>query len=811
MGRESLFPDFFWYRAVVGGPAPRRERIAMKPWKSSSMSVFFTLILTTLAIFLHAVSAESIWAAGDAPAVTRWAAPDDRNRPIHSIQPQTKPLRIQKVTPSSTSRLPRLGDGPETPAGRIAIVVHQDIHDLILEGLSQYEADLAAMGYSTVELVFDSGTPEGLRASLAQLHGEPESLVGAVLVGEIPYIVFEMYDEFERDELGSPIRQFTDFPCDLFFMDLNGQWADTLDDGDIRAGNGKYDTWSGDKALEIWVCRLKAANLTGFNVSELPTDAFQAYMLASYFSKNHRYRVGSDVPTRAALVYNDDPWQYLGSDDAQALSEVFGASNVVSELDPLITTKADYLTTRIPAAPQLIFLRSHGYSEGHMFYPDDDFVTSGDYRIVNPHTPFFSLYVCSGSDFSVDNNLAGTIALSPDDAGLLAWGSTKTGGMWDDRPYYEALAQGEIFGEAFKRWYNGIVESQIYPEQFIHEWWAGMVLIGDAALKPLTDASPTGSLTVTLFPPEAASAGAKWSVDGVTWRNSGETVTGLSVLGEHTLRFSDAQGWITPQRQRVTFRQGPAQSVSSSYHAMTGTVDVAIFPQEAADAGARWSTDGGATWHPPGSPVSVPIGQYMVLFRQVTGWITPPSQSVTVQSGAVSQLQATYNPLLSADFTATLTSGKIPLTVTFADHTTDLGGAPTKWAWDFGDGGKSTSRNPVYVYRKSGSFTVSLTVTSSDGTTSVRTYSDFITAYVAPRASFTVSPVRVRAGQPVRFTDKSPGAVVSRSWSFGNGQTSSDQNPVQIYGAPGRYMARLTVNGPDGSSSTMSKLITVLR
>ena len=267
----------------------------MKLWKSSSMSVFFTLALTTLGFLLHTASTGQTWAAGDppeasqalishfaapenAPAVTRWMDPHNRGRLTHSIQPQTEPLRIQKVTPSSTGRLPRLGDGPETSADRIAVVVHQEIHDLILDGLSQYEADLAAMGYSTVKLVFESGTPEGLRASLAQLHGEPESLVGAVLIGEIPYVLFEMYDEFERDELGRPIRQYTDFPSDLFFMDLNGQWADTLDDGEIQAGNGKYDTWSGAKDLEIWVCRLKAANLTGFNVSEMPTESFQAYM-----------------------------------------------------------------------------------------------------------------------------------------------------------------------------------------------------------------------------------------------------------------------------------------------------------------------------------------------------------------------------------------------------------------------------------------------------------------------------------------------------------------------------------------------------
>ncbi|MHC1744099.1 MAG: PKD domain-containing protein [Syntrophobacteraceae bacterium] len=864
------------------------------------MSVFFTLGLIMLSVFLPVVSVERSWGAGNepefgqstdsqiaaqenAPAVTRWAAPHNRSRQSHAIQPVTEPSRIRKIAPSTPSRIPRLADEPEIPAGRIAIVVHQDVYDLILEELSQYEADLAATGYATVTLVFDSGTPEDLRADLAELYAEPASLVGTVLVGEIPYIIFEMYDEFA----GAP-REYTDFPCDLFFMDLDGEWADSLSDVEIQAGNGKYDSWSGNRNLEIWASRLKAANLTDFNISGLSPEDFQAYMLAAYFTKNHAYRVGSSVPTDAGLVYNDDLWQALGQGDATALSLVFGESNVISEVDPLVTSKTDYLYQRLPTAPQLIMLRSHGFPGGHLFDPEGEVVASEDYRTVDPHTPFFSLYVCSGSDFTIDNNLAGTITLNPDDSGLLAWGTTKTGGMWNDASYYEALAQGQPFGEAFRRWYNGMAGGQIYTEQFIREWWAGMVLIGDAALKPVTNASPTGSLTVTLLPVEASNAEAKWSVDGVTWRNSGETVTGLCILGEHTIHFADVPGWITPQRQRVTFRNGPVQTVSSTYGTADGTVDVTVLPQEAVAAGAQWSIDGGATWHNPGSPVSVPAGVHTVTFRQledwntpasqsvtvqngsiseiqgiyapangivdvtvlpqeavdegaqwsidggttwhnpgppvsvpsgvhtvtfrqIAGWSTPASQSVTIRNGSTSEVQGTYNAFFRADFTATATTGKVPLRVGFQDNSYLMGGAPKKWLWDFGDGGKSTRQNPVYAYKKPGSYTVTLTVTAADGTTRVRSYPSYITPYAVPKASFTSSPARIKVGQAVSFLDKSTGTIVSRSWSFGNGQSSADQMPITTYHSPGRYTVSLMVHGPAGSTSTISRAITVLK
>ncbi|MCP1715003.1 PKD repeat protein [Methanocalculus alkaliphilus] len=62
------------------------------------------------------------------------------------------------------------------------------------------------------------------------------------------------------------------------------------------------------------------------------------------------------------------------------------------------------------------------------------------------------------------------------------------------------------------------------------------------------------------------------------------------------------------------------------------------------------------------------------------------------------------------NFTSNVTTGTAPLTVQFTDLTTH---APTTWAWDFGDGGTSTARNPTHTYLAPGTYTVSLTVTKS--------------------------------------------------------------------------------------------------
>lgn len=76
-----------------------------------------------------------------------------------------------------------------------------------------------------------------------------------------------------------------------------------------------------------------------------------------------------------------------------------------------------------------------------------------------------------------------------------------------------------------------------------------------------------------------------------------------------------------------------------------------------------------------------------------------------------------------AAFSASPTSGKVPLKVTFTDKST---GTPTKWKWNFGDGKTSAKQNPVHKYYKAGKYTVTLTVSNAAGINKV-TKSKYIT------------------------------------------------------------------------------------
>lgn len=81
-----------------------------------------------------------------------------------------------------------------------------------------------------------------------------------------------------------------------------------------------------------------------------------------------------------------------------------------------------------------------------------------------------------------------------------------------------------------------------------------------------------------------------------------------------------------------------------------------------------------------------------------------------------------------------------------------------------------------------------------------------------PMADFSFSPDEPRVGQTVTFTDTSTdgGTIVSRSWDFGDGNTSTDANPTHTYAAPGTYRVSLLVSNDADLSTTVAKTITVL-
>ncbi|GEM_PF-6904508 len=158
-----------------------------------------------------------------------------------------------------------------------------------------------------------------------------------------------------------------------------------------------------------------------------------------------------------------------------------------------------------------------------------------------------------------------------------------------------------------------------------------------------------------------------------------------------------------------------------------------------------------------------------------------------------------------ANFTANITSGTAPLSVNFTDLSTNT---PISWLWDFGDGNTSTDQNPTHTYVLAGTYNVSLNATNVGGS-NVCTQTNYITAAIAPVANFSANVTSGALPLTVNFTDESTNAPISWLWNFGDGNTSTDQNPTHTYTAVGTYNVSLNATNVGGSNtSTQASYIT---
>ncbi|WP_410507017.1 PKD domain-containing protein [Methanosarcina hadiensis] len=159
-----------------------------------------------------------------------------------------------------------------------------------------------------------------------------------------------------------------------------------------------------------------------------------------------------------------------------------------------------------------------------------------------------------------------------------------------------------------------------------------------------------------------------------------------------------------------------------------------------------------------------------------------------------------------ANFSASHTSGKAPLTISFTDEST---GSPSSWRWTFGDGGNSTEQNPVHTYNKSGLYSVALTANNENGSNTLAR-----TGYIAISnplvAAFSASPASGPVPLSVSFIDNSTGSPDSWTWAFGDGNTSTEKNPIHVYDRTGQFTVSLTVNNSGNTSTeTRSRYIVV--
>jgi len=149
-----------------------------------------------------------------------------------------------------------------------------------------------------------------------------------------------------------------------------------------------------------------------------------------------------------------------------------------------------------------------------------------------------------------------------------------------------------------------------------------------------------------------------------------------------------------------------------------------------------------------------------------------------------------------ADFIHDTTHALLP--TQFTDLSTTSNGVINSWEWDFGDGGSSTLQHPTHVYTTADTYTVCLIIETTLGCSDTTCHSVLVGPQ-HPQASFVTVPVC--EGDSMCFSDQSNaygGVIASWLWYFGDGQSSTDQNPCHIYTTFGIYNVMLIVTNDFG-------------
>jgi PKD repeat protein len=159
--------------------------------------------------------------------------------------------------------------------------------------------------------------------------------------------------------------------------------------------------------------------------------------------------------------------------------------------------------------------------------------------------------------------------------------------------------------------------------------------------------------------------------------------------------------------------------------------------------------------------------------------------------------------------TAGFTVSCVKLACSFTDGTTDGDGTVAAWAWDFGDGTTAAEPSPGHTFAADGSYAVSLTATDDAGAASAP-FTQVVTVAenFAPTAAFTPSCARLDCTLADGSTDVD-GTIVSWSWDFGDGTTSTDPSPAHSFAQGGTYTVALVVTDDGGKTGSASQPVTV--
>ncbi len=422
-------------------------------------------------MFRYRLCAVALWALILRPAVVRATFEEFDTVPVTRwVDGGGAYLKtLEQVRASWRSDMPFYISAVKPPSRQeqvCCIVVNDDLYPDIEQKLTKdFAGALEREGYAVNIYRSSGGKPEDLRDFLIGRYNQAPGEFTAIFVGDLPVAMFEINGGFEN---GRP------FPCDLFYMDLDGVWKDE------NYEEGVYDVHEGAVEADIGFGRLTAGSLSYGGSPE-------AGLVNHYLDKVSAYRAGELRCLDKALCYVDDDWEPWGLEWANNLRLAY--PEAVAVYDPYTTWDTDY-ETRLRHDYEFIQVCVHSNPLLHAFHRPGNqvgYTYMAELYGIKPLALFYNLFACSNARFTETDYMAGWYAFMENSYGLAAVGSTKTGGMLHFDDFYRPLGGGETLGEALRFWLAKWADAN---GETSRDWHYGMTVIGDPTLRIRPDYIP---------------------------------------------------------------------------------------------------------------------------------------------------------------------------------------------------------------------------------------------------------------------------------------------------------------------------------
>lgn len=341
---------------------------------------------------------------------------------------------------------------------KILIIADKTLYDNIASYILRYAHDIHNYFGCQVDIFTVEGeTYEDVKNLIVS---QSTNLSGVVLIGDIieaNYFTCEVINEKNEREWDNET-----FPCDLYYMDLDGTWTDD--------GTGILTSHIGDVKPEIFVGRINSAGMGGNELDEIKL----------FFDRDHDYWIGRNVLNkRYALTFTEENWDY--GTFWNAVSPLYGSDNF-DVVKAHQFTETNYLTCLNNSKYEFLQIACHSAPSSHLF------ILNGNYSLVQQSTIYnapkqqvgYNLFCCGACKWTYSSSqrcLGESYLYGEQTKALAVVGSTKTGSMLQFGKFYTPLGSGICIGQSLKNWWINFMGNNHTDSRI--RWHYGMSILGD--------------------------------------------------------------------------------------------------------------------------------------------------------------------------------------------------------------------------------------------------------------------------------------------------------------------------------------------